>query len=507
MTLGKISILQKVIIFIALFLILGYKLLPSIKPIAKLKIGEFSIFLLANVITVAVFYFLSRFLLQNQTYAQQHNILFFTIWHILGILIVGFLWLSLFQYQYTFSIVTKFRSRLIIPAILAAVWGPTSARLLREVYSLQIWPFISNIVGKSVFFLLNFFFEGARYSIDSEAIPVVGIPSITVKIHAYCSGIEGIGLFIVLFTILTLIEFKNLDKQKLWVLYPLGVIGAFMLNILRIFTLLVVGHYTTPAFAVGGFHSNIGWILFTIYFLIFIFFAYPWMLKKEKRIKKVKTRPKKNMKQEPMLKYILPFLVVLFGIMLGDYVNAFLAYAIRIALSMAVIAYFWKQYKEIKIKWDWQAWIFGFLIIIIWIALEFLNKGNTASFDPFAFQGLVPYALIILKLLGLVLAAPIIEEIFMRSFLIRAIIDPKRFEYVPIGKFTWLSFILSTGFFGIMHGTSLIGSRLIVGLISGAMFNLWLYYRKDIFSCIQCHAAANLGLAIYVLATSQWLLW
>ena len=106
----------------------------------------------------------------------------------------------------------------------------------------------------------------------------------------------------------------------------------------------------------------------------------------------------------------------------------------------------------------------------------------------------------------MVIVAAVIEELFMRSFLIRLFID-RDFEKVKIGKFTWLSFIITTALFGLRHGSAIIGSRLVAGLATGALFNLWLYYRKDIFSCIQCHAAANLFLAIFTLITQNWMLW
>lgn len=208
-----------------------------------------------------------------------------------------------------------------------------------------------------------------------------------------------------------------------------------------------------------------------------------------------------------MYKYIIPFLVIIFGISLESFgISQFLAYLIKVILGLAVLIYFWKQYKEIKPKFDILAWVFGLLIITIWISLEFLNKGNTSGYDPSAFTGFAFYGIILIKILGMTIVAPVIEELFMRSFLIRFLINPD-IEKVKIGTFTIFSFIATTLIFGFLHGSSLTGSRLVVGLISGAMFNLWLYYRKDIFSCIQCHASANLFLALYVLITQNWLLW
>ena len=207
-----------------------------------------------------------------------------------------------------------------------------------------------------------------------------------------------------------------------------------------------------------------------------------------------------------MFRYIVPFLILSAGIFLDSFLNQFLAYGIKIAAGLIAIIYFWTQYKEIKVKFDPLAWLAGFVIIAIWIGLEFLYVGNTNGYDPTIYTGALFYLTIITKIIGMVIVAAVIEELFTRSFFIRILID-KDYEKVKIGTFTWMSFIFTTLFFGFMHGSSLMGSRLVVGLISAIGFNLWLYYRKDIFSCIQMHAAANLGLVIYVLATQNYLLW
>ena len=110
-------------------------------------------------------------------------------------------------------------------------------------------------------------------------MPVVGTPALAAKIYSPCSGIEGAGLFLLLFTALFIIEYKNLNKGKVLVLYLVGLIGAFIVNILRTFSIFVIGNFTSPEFAIGAFHSNVGWILFTLYFLAFVYIVYPWMRK------------------------------------------------------------------------------------------------------------------------------------------------------------------------------------------------------------------------------------
>ena len=79
--------------------------------------------------------------------------------------------------------------------------------------SIRLWPFFSKIVAKSVYFLLNLFFEGAVYRMDNLT-PTIGIPALIAKVYAPCSGIEGMSLFLLLFTVLVLVKYNDLDKKQ-----------------------------------------------------------------------------------------------------------------------------------------------------------------------------------------------------------------------------------------------------------------------------------------------------
>ena len=203
-----------------------------------------------------------------------------------------------------------------------------------------------------------------------------------------------------------------------------------------------------------------------------------------------------------MKKYIIPFVLVLLGMFLPNFgINEYIAYIIKTILGVGAIIYFWKQYDEIKVKFDFMSWIVGLVLIAIWIGLEFLYTGTKTDFNPFTLSSPLSWIVLISKLIGMVVVAAVVEELFIRSFLARLFIDPNKWEKVPIGTFSWMSFIITVIIFGFMH------DRWIVGIISGIIFNLWLYYKKDMFACIQCHASANLFLAIYAILTHSWFLW
>jgi len=211
-----------------------------------------------------------------------------------------------------------------------------------------------------------------------------------------------------------------------------------------------------------------------------------------------------------MLKYIIPFAAFLFipsiielffGKKYPDHASYF-GYAIMVIVAGALLIYYFKSYKEIVFKINFLDILVGVIIFIIWIGLEgFYTPLGSSEFNPYKIgtEALI-IPVIVFRLLGAILIAPIIEELFTRSFLIRFFVD-KDWEKVPIGKYTFFSFLITVLFFGLSH------NRWLVGLITAVQLTLLLYRTKSIFSCITAHVVANLCLAIYVLATNSWTFW
>ncbi|MEM2956610.1 MAG: archaeosortase/exosortase family protein [Candidatus Pacearchaeota archaeon] len=82
------------------------------------------------------------------------------------------------------------------------------------------------------------------------------------------------------FIIISAFEWKKINKAKMFLIFPFGLIGMFLTNVLRITSIIIVGRYISQEFAVTTFHSNIGWILFIVYFMIFWYLSYNWLMKK-----------------------------------------------------------------------------------------------------------------------------------------------------------------------------------------------------------------------------------
>ncbi len=145
----------------------------------------------------------------------------------------------------------------------------------------------------------------------------------------------------------------------------------------------------------------------------------------------------------------------------------------------------------------------GLAVFGLWIHMgwSFATIGKPAGYDPTIIEdNLMRTLLVISRLTGAALVVPVMEELFWRSFLIRYVVNPNFME-MPIGRFTWFSFVLTVILFGFEHNLWL------AGMMAGAAYNLLLYYTKSIPQCITAHAVTNLCLGLYVLNTGNWSFW
>ena len=103
--------------------------------------------------------------------------------------------------------------------------------------------------------------------------------SFSAGIAKTCSGIDSIFLFTALYLGVLAWDWKILNKKKMLVMFIPGLVGAFMLNIVRIFLLFLIGANISRDFALNAFHTNASAVLFLVYFAIFWWIFYKWMKK------------------------------------------------------------------------------------------------------------------------------------------------------------------------------------------------------------------------------------
>lgn len=160
--------------------------------------------------------------------------------------------------------------------------------------------------------------------------------------------------------------------------------------------------------------------------------------------------------------------------------------------------------------------VFGLAGIVLWIfiadlhlekyLLVYLPAGfqpsPRAAFNPFVeiVSPLGRWSFIAIRLLGIAVLVPLIEELFWRGFLLRWI-AAENWQAEALGKFSLKSFLWVTLLFVLAH------PEWLAAAVYCMLLNLLIYWKKDLWNCIVAHSVSNLVLAAYVMSTGNWDLW
>lgn len=215
--------------------------------------------------------------------------------------------------------------------------------------------------------------------------------------------------------------------------------------------------------------------------------------------------------QNPWLPYVLPFALFLLLTEPARFFPALSPYLyIAKTVLVGALLWFWrKKYAadfsaDLSLRDTLTAVACGLLVLVIWIVPEkyLFQVGQGAGFTPYALgdSRAAAIGLIGVRLIGSSLVVPIMEELFWRSFLMRYLINPD-FRSIPMGAFTWFSFIGVAVLFGLEH------HRVLVGIIAGLLYGILLVYQKNLKGVILAHGVTNLGLGLYVILTGNWVFW
>ena len=149
--------------------------------------------------------------------------------------------------------------------------------------------------------------------------------------------------------------------------------------------------------------------------------------------------------RQPYIPYIAPFALFAIFTYIGPifHISPLLIYPIKTVLVAVSLFYFRNVYKqEIRFSFSWLPVISGILVFIIWVLPEGLYPQiGHSEFNPFEqTSGYGVYFAITFRMIGASLIVPLMEELFWRSFALRFAIKSD-FRSVPLGQFSWFSFI------------------------------------------------------------------
>jgi CAAX prenyl protease-like protein len=150
---------------------------------------------------------------------------------------------------------------------------------------------------------------------------------------------------------------------------------------------------------------------------------------------------------------------------------------------------------------------FGLGIALLWLApyllVPALPRGE--PFDPDAQGAALRPAWVGLRLAGFVLVSPLVEELFVRSFLHRIVEvwpDWRTFWRRPLATFERTAFFVTVAWFTLSHAPW----EWWVAIPTGVLLNAWLYRRGQLRSVWIAHAVAN-GAIGGLVAFGPWPLW
>jgi hypothetical protein len=184
----------------------------------------------------------------------------------------------------------------------------------------------------------------------------------------------------------------------------------------------------------------------------------------------------------------------------------FWIYPLQTLLGAGLLIYFRREYEFHRLRRPVFATAIALLVFILWIAPQqfFRFPARVVGFNPdiFAAEPALYWTTLAARFLRLVVVVPLIEEVFWRGFLLRYLITEK-FETVPFGDFSWLSFAIVTLAFGFSHSIA----DWPAAFITGALYNVVAYRTKSLSSCVLAHGLTNLALGLWIVATKQWGFW
>ena len=390
--------------------------------------------------------------------------------------------------------------------------------------TMQFWIVSSGTTMRLVELLLGPFADGPVVR-PSEF--VIGTDTFGVSVGAACSGFHGIGLITTLLAGYLWWFRRIMRFPQALLLLPIGVMLMWLANVVRITALILVGIWISPDIAVDGFHSVAGWIAFLSVGLGLIwgasqmrFFTQPdWppaLAIEATRSLPTRAPAATAIRADgcgPLPEYLstttclLPFLVLTAVTMLMQaFTSGFdIFYPVRVIATAAVLWYLRHDLPWRTCRIAPEAVLIGAVAFAIWMLLTpaaaASSAAATVSQNPLHLSQPWQTIWLLFRLAGSTVTVPIAEELFFRGFITRRCISADA-DSVPIGQFSWFSFLVSSVSFGLLHGDAW-----LAGVVVGMLFSGALYRRRTLFDAVVAHATTNALLSGYVIATGSWSQW
>ena len=184
-----------------------------------------------------------------------------------------------------------------------------------------------------------------------------------------------------------------------------------------------------------------------------------------------------------------------------------IAYIVKAVLVTAALVRLRRPYADLK--YDRRVILpsvaIGLLVFALWVWIDkvvpYPHFGSRSAFDPTPLQGSAWWpAFLAVRLYGLALMVPVMEEIFWRSFLLRYLTRAD-FESLPVGTFSAFALLVMLAASAVAH------PEWLVAVLASLAYAVWLRRSRSLFGAILAHSTTNAALGAYVLRTGEWQYW
>ncbi len=200
--------------------------------------------------------------------------------------------------------------------------------------------------------------------------------------------------------------------------------------------------------------------------------------------------------------------------------NYILIYSLKIVLTLQAMVFVWPGYRQYPRRLHFLAIVVGLVGAFAWIWLSlwqhgwmpeladktgiewFRSLGQRSGFDllaeKFCSDRRLMYGFFLVRIFGLGFVVPVIEEFFLRGFLMRYVMK-ERFWEVPFGEVNRTAVIVGTLVPVLMHPQEAVAALVWFSAIT------WLMVRtRSIWNCVVAHSITNLLLGVYVASSDNW---
>jgi hypothetical protein len=197
-----------------------------------------------------------------------------------------------------------------------------------------------------------------------------------------------------------------------------------------------------------------------------------------------------------------------------------LVYTLKLFLTVAAILFVLPGYREFPLGLSPWSVAVGVMGVVVWVGIcgldleetllkpiglgWFVSMGQRSAFNPFEqLQGspAAAWAFLGVRLFGMAVVVAVIEEFFLRAFVMRFVMDANWWE-IPFGRVNLLAVIAGTAIPMLSHPAELIAAAVWFSMVTVLMVKT-----RNIWDCVVAHGVTNLLLGVYVVLSGEWQLW